>query len=263
MTLLQPIVNTLIVERIQKNKFTKVVFLKQSVVVLCLPFKFMNMSRKRKELFTHKVSSVEEIIPGYFTLSFKRKFNFIPGQVVAIAIQPDDDPRLYSIASGNNQYFMRILFDVNLLGFLTPQLKELTKGDEILVSEPFGKFISSSSNAWWIATGTGIAPFISMIESGTNLPLRLLHGSRTLNQFLFQQLFMDKLKERYLRFCTKEEGGGGIIAGRLTQWMKSENELPKDIKYYLCGSPDMVVEVRDIVLSKNVDFENIMAEIYF
>ena len=45
--------------------------------------------------------------------------------------------------------------------------------------------------------------------------------------------------------------------------MKSENELPKQIKYYLCGNPEMVVEVRDIILGKGVDFENIIAEIYF
>jgi len=221
------------------------------------------MFRKRKKLFSHKVLSVEEIVPGYFTLSFNKKFDFIPGQVVAIAIHSDDDPRLYSIASGNNRLFMRVLFDVNPSGFLTPQLKALKKGDDILVSKPFGKFISSGENAWWIATGTGIAPFISMVESGIELPLKLLHGSRTLNQFLFQDLFQDNLKERYLRFCTNEEGKSDVITGRLTHWMKSEKELPKEIKYYLCGSPDMVVDVRDIILSKNVDFENIMAEIYF
>ncbi|TLX74885.1 oxidoreductase [Labilibacter sediminis] len=221
------------------------------------------MSRKRKELFSHKLISVEEIVDGYYTLKFNRKFDFIPGQVVAIALNHKDDPRLYSIASGNQKDYMRILFDVNPDGLLTPQLKNLKPGDEILVSEPFGKFTFSGTNEWWIATGTGIAPFISMVESGGKLPQKLLHGSRTVDQFLFQNLFSAHLKENYLRFCTRESGGKGIIQGRLTNWLKSEKELPKQIKYYLCGNPEMVVEVRDIILGKGVDFENIIAEIYF
>ncbi len=220
------------------------------------------MTRKRKELFPHKVTAVTEITTNYFTLEFDREFDFDPGQVVAISLQLDDDPRLYSIASGNKKNIMRILFDVYPDGKLTPPLSILKPGDEILVSKPFGKFTPSKDNEWWIATGTGIAPFISMLESGMDLPQKILHGSRTLSLFLFQELFKKKLGEDYLRFCTKENGDN-VIEGRLTNWLKSQTELPKDVKFYLCGNPEMVVEVRDIVLSKGVDFENIMAEIYF
>jgi len=220
------------------------------------------MPRKRKELHLHKVSRVTEITSGYFTLEFNRKFDFVPGQVVAISIDLSNDPRLYSIASGNKSDTMRILFDVYPDGLLTPPLSELKAGDEIYVSEPFGKFTPSEKDEWWIATGTGIAPFVSMVESGMVLPKKLLHGSRTLSLFLFQELFKEKLGERYLRFCTKENSDE-VIEGRLTQWLKEQKELPKDVKFYLCGNPEMVVEVRDIVLSKGVDFENVMAEIYF
>jgi ferredoxin-NADP reductase len=220
------------------------------------------MVRKRKELIPHVVISVEEIIPNFYTLTFKRQFDFVPGQVVALGINTSHDPRLYSIASGNQKDFMRILFDVKTNGFLTPQLIQLKPGGLIYVSEPFGEFTPSDKNEWWIATGTGIAPFISMAESGVKLPDKLLHGSRTLDQFLFQDLFAEKLKGNYLRFCTKEEGSD-IISGRLTEWLIAQNELPQKIKYYLCGNPDMVVDVRDIILDKGVDYENIMAEIYF
>ncbi len=220
------------------------------------------MGRKRKELFKHKIISINEITTGYFTLCFEKKFDFIPGQVVAISLNTEDDPRLYSIASGNNQSFMCILFDLKPEGALTPQLINLTPNDEILVSEPFGEFTTFNTNEWWIATGTGIAPFVSMIESDNQLPKKLLHGSRTLNQFLFQKLFKAELGDNYLRFCTKEIGEN-VINGRLTNWLSSQNTLPSDVKYFLCGNPDMVVEVRDIILSKGVNFENIMAEIYF
>ena len=220
------------------------------------------MARKRKELFTHKITTVEEIVPGYFTLEFERKFDFIPGQVVGIALNHHDDPRLYSIASSNGKVTMRILFDVFPQGQLTPPLSKLKPGDEILVSEPFGKFTPSGKAEWWIATGTGIAPFVSMVESGVDIPQKLLHGSRTLAHFLFQDVFKSHLGENYLRFCTKEKGDGAI-EGRLTKWLNEQKELPKDVNFFLCGNPEMVVEVRDIILSKGVAFENIMAEIYF
>ncbi|WP_430935922.1 ferredoxin--NADP reductase [Saccharicrinis sp. 156] len=220
------------------------------------------MARKRKELFPHVVTSVNEITPGYFTLEFERKFNFIPGQVVAVSLNLQDDPRLYSIASGNQKENMRILFDVYPEGLLTPPLSAANPGDIVLVSEPFGKFTPSATEEWWIATGTGIAPFISVLESGQSIPQKFLHGSRTLDGFLFQDFFKEKLADNYLRFCTQETGDD-VIEGRLTHWLNDQDQLPKDMKYFLCGNPDMVVDVRDIVLSKGVDFDHIMAEIYF
>jgi ferredoxin--NADP+ reductase len=36
-----------------------------------------------------------------------------------------------------------------------------------------------------------------------------------------------------------------------------------DQKYYLCGSAEMVVESREILISKGIPFNNIVAEIYF
>jgi ferredoxin--NADP+ reductase len=39
--------------------------------------------------------------------------------------------------------------------------------------------------------------------------------------------------------------------------------LPTDENYYLCGSSEMVVETRDILVDKGVPFGNIIAEIYF
>ncbi|SMO66091.1 ferredoxin--NADP+ reductase/benzoate/toluate 1,2-dioxygenase reductase subunit [Saccharicrinis carchari] len=220
------------------------------------------MSRKRKELFPHKITSVTEILPGYFTIEFQRRFDFIPGQVVAISLNLEDEPRLYSIASDNKQDTMRILFDVLPQGLLTPPLSKMKPGDELLVSAPFGRFTPSDKEEWWIATGTGIAPFVSMVESGLELPRQLLHGSRTLSHFLFQDIFQERLGERYLRFCTKEQAKG-IVEGRLTSWLREQTELPCQVNYFLCGSPEMVVEVRDIILSKGVAYEHIMAEIYF
>ena len=35
------------------------------------------------------------------------------------------------------------------------------------------------------------------------------------------------------------------------------------LKYYLCGSAEMVVEIRDILIEKGIPFDRIISEIYF
>lgn len=218
--------------------------------------------RKQKELFPTKIIKKEEIAPGIFTILTEKKFDFIPGQVVAVALSPAEEPRLYSIASGNKASHIRILFDINPAGLLTPRMADLTPGDLVLMSKPFGRFLGTDEPAWWIATGTGVAPFISMAESGLGKNKKLIHGARTPNEFWFSEFFSTVLNDNYVRFATRETGPE-IQSGRLTQWLKSQNNLPNNIKYYLCGNANMVVDVRDILVSKGIPYDNIIAEIYF
>ena len=218
--------------------------------------------RRKKEVLPVKVLSKKEITPGVFYLEVEKKSKFKAGQVIAAAINPDDDLRLYSIASGEDKPFIRILFDINPQGQLTPPMSKLEKGDTLYISAPFGRFTSSPEDSWWIATGTGIAPFISMTESGQYSNRTLLHGARFLNQFYFSDLFKDKMGNNYMRFCTAENSEE-VTSGRLTSYIKQSNNILPERKYYLCGNSNMVVEVRDLLLNKGVPFDNIIAEIYF
>ena len=218
--------------------------------------------RKKKEVLPARVLSNKEITPGVFALEIEKNIEFKAGQVIAAAMSPNDDLRLYSIASGENQPFLRILFDVNPSGQLTPPMSLLKEGDMLYISAPFGRFTKTPDNAWWIATGTGIAPFISMAESGQSEGRTLLHGARFLNQFYFSDLFKDKMGSEYVRFCTAESSEE-VISGRLTTFIKESDNILPERKYYLCGNSNMVVEVRDLLLSKGVPFEHIIAEIYF
>ena len=71
-------------------------------------------------------------------------------------------------------------------GFLTPKLASMIPGEKILISNPYGSFLGTQEKAWWIATGTGVAPFYSMIKSGLVTHKKLIHGVRHLNQFYFE-----------------------------------------------------------------------------
>ncbi len=214
------------------------------------------------QLVKTSVSKMEEISPGVFLISFTRSFNFTPGQVVAINNGIEDAPRLYSISSGQAEPEIRIIFNVKEDGYLTPRLSRCSAGDKILVSKAFGSFTCQEDDAWWIATGTGIAPFASMIFSGKGKNNMLIHGGKTLHSFYFQKEIALRMGKRYIRCCSSE-CGSGVYEGRLSQYLMEQSFLPLDKKYYLCGKSEMVVETRDILINKGIPFENIISEIYF
>ena len=78
--------------------------------------------------------------------------------------------------------------------------------------------------------------------------------------------FEDELEwamgDRYVRCCSREQSCN-VFPGRITKYLDEINDLPTDINYYLCGKAIMVVEVRDLLISRGVPYENILAEIYF
>jgi ferredoxin-NADP reductase len=54
----------------------------------------------------------------------------------------------------------------------------------------------------------------------------------------------------------------GFYEGRLTEYIIRE---PIDVhrKYFVCGSSEMVVQVRDLLIGRGVDYDHIIVEIYF
>ncbi len=215
-----------------------------------------------KEIFQAIVTANKEIAPGAFLLSFSRNFSFTAGQVIGITLSKSEEPRLYSIASGVNQDEVWILYTVKSEGLLTPQLARVKAGDDIFVTKPFGRFICEEERAVWIATGTGIAPFASMFYSGQFHNKTLIQGNRTKDGLYFYEDFKKQMPENYIPCCSREPADG-CFAGRVTQYLETIETPDPNIPYYLCGSAEMVVDVRDLLIEKGVPFNNIMAEIFF
>lgn len=218
--------------------------------------------RKERELFEEVVIRNEEISPGVFLLSVKRQFDFIPGQVVKLAVNRQVPPRIYSICSGSMDDELRILFNIREGGYLTPRLAILKAGDRVLVSHPYGGFCGITGPAWWIAAGTGIAPFYSMFRSGLGKDKVLVHGVSYLEQFYFQEELTHELGTNYRRCCSREVSDD-VFSGRVTDYLGSQGHLPANIPYYLCGKALMVVEVRDLLIDRGITYDKIIAEIYF
>jgi ferredoxin/flavodoxin---NADP+ reductase len=214
------------------------------------------------QLRSKPVLSNIEIAPSVYILSFTRDFTFKAGQVIGLGLSQHDDPRLYSIASGENEDTISILYNIKPGGQLTPNLAHLTPGDQLWITPPFGNYEGSPEPGWWIAAGTGIAPFMSMLRSGLSANKTLLHGGRTPESFYFSEELKTILGNRYIRCCSRHEGPE-LFRGRVTHYLEQQESLPTNQKYYLCGSAEMVVECREILLRKGISYNQIVAEIYF
>ena len=208
------------------------------------------------------ITSNAEITESAFILTFPRTFEFVPGQVIGIALDPAEKPRLYSIASGNREDAVRILYTVKPEGKLTPGLARLQAGDTIYITEPFGGFVCDEKPAVWVATGTGIAPFASMFYSGLGQNKILIQGNRFASGLYFREDFQHAMGSRYVPSCTREEIDG-VYFGRVLKYLAEKQSIDPNLKYYLCGSAEMVVDVRDLLIERGVPFENVVAEIFF
>ena len=220
------------------------------------------MSHSGSTNYQTVVTGFHEITPYVSLLTFKRNWSFLAGQNVGIAIKPGDNPRMYSLSGGTEEKDGQIIFDVRPEGTLTPRLNQLRIGDKLLVSEPFGEFTGTKKTAWWIATGTGVAPFASMLRSGFSKNKKFIHGGSFSNSFYFAEEFSAELGSNYIRCCSKETGEE-LFPGRVTDWLKEQKDIPVNITYYLCGKAEMIIDVRDFLISRQVPFENIQSEIFF
>ena len=91
---------------------------------------------------------------------------FVPGQFISVKFC--GTPRAYSVASSPNDDVLRFCIRRVPGGRLTPQLCDgLSGDDEVTIRGPNGEFVlsePSERDVAFLATGTGTAPFRSMID---------------------------------------------------------------------------------------------------
>jgi ferredoxin--NADP+ reductase len=217
---------------------------------------------RQQKMHKVRITSQLELSPDTFLTGFEKSFGFIPGQVLMVTTGEGIPARMYSIASGKDENECRILYDRKPTGQLTPLLAALRPGDHLYISDPFGSFVCVEGPVSWIGTGTGVAPFLSMVLSGIQEEKTLVHGSRSIQGFYQQELLKGLLGERYIRCCSGGEGEG-VYKGRVTEYLRAQAPLASAGFYYLCGSAEMVVDVRQVLMDRGIPFNRIMAEIYF
>lgn len=216
---------------------------------------------KELKLRPIKVYKNEKITDDTSLMSFPRDFDFSPGQVLGITHDPNLTPRMYSICSGKTDEHVEILYKIVTHGAITPPISLLNPNDQIYITQPYGRFFGTNSPAYLISNGTGIAPFISYLRSGMQTGKTIIHGAQDINHCYFKEYLATLHEIKYIQCLSRQEQSGTFF-GRLTCYLELA-ELEKDALFFLCGSNEMVIEAREILLSKGIHFGNIHCEIYF
>jgi len=132
----------------------------------------------------YKVQNIRNLTESTFILRLpKSRFKFEAGQHISLSIAGDYQSREYSIYSAEEADYLEVLVKEVEGGYFSPKLKHLKKGDLVEIHGPFGRFgldtkKRDSHQHIFIASGTGIAPFHSMVKSYPALDYRIIHGVR-------------------------------------------------------------------------------------
>lgn len=177
--------------------------------------------------------------------------DFEPGQYVRLQPPGTEEWRSYSMASCSNA--RRLAFYVRLVdgGRFSTWLKESAQvGDGLEITEPHGSFFlrREPRPRLFIAGGTGLAPFLSMLESIAGdpelgqIPTTLLVGVRT-GRHLFALQQLESLRQRIpsltVQYAAEQDPVDNCHSGYATELITSM-EVPGDTRVYLCGPPAMV-----------------------
>lgn len=210
----------------------------------------------------HPVVFVQSINNDLFILSVERNgMEFLPGDCVAIYTEHGQS-RPYSIASGSHENELRFVIRAMDGGEVSPWLKARIPGDCIRITPPFGWFRPGQEIGdapfVFLATGTGIAPFMAYCETFDRPPAYCLYGVRQEADAIgFSRL--RKICPTRLAVSREQTGHH---QGRLTDLLDT---LPHtdEMHYYCCGLESMVNEVSEKLREEGIDLKRIHREVFF
>jgi ferredoxin-NADP reductase len=227
-----------------------------------------------------------EIAPGVrhfvFAAPQLERVDFIPGQFVSLtdSVASRAITRAYSIASapGPGNRFELCLNRVDD-GAFTPHLFDLSAGDVVDMQPPLGTFTLRQPlrDSLLVATGTGIAPFRSMLQATLQATLQaelkaespaftLLFGVRYESHLLYRREFEEMARQfpqfRFWPTLTQPGHDWTGRVGRVQAHLAEAIGGRTDIDIYLCGLQPMVDDVRQILKSMGFDRKQIRYEKY-
>ena len=206
-----------------------------------------------------------------FTTTRSRELRFENGHFVMVGLPVDGKPltRAYSIASANYEDHLEF-FSIKVPdGPLTSRLQHLKPNDELLIGrKPVGTLVlrdlKPGKNLYMFATGTGLAPFMSLIRDPETYErfekIVLVHGVRVVSELAYADYIRDELPNHEL---LGEEIAQKLIyyptvtrepyrnRGRLTDLIESGRLFddiglagldPAHDRAMICGSPSMLAE---------------------
>jgi ferredoxin--NADP+ reductase len=213
-----------------------------------------------------------------FTTTRSPSFRFVNGQFTMIGLAIDGKPllRAYSMVSTNYTEELEFLSIKVPDGPLTSRLQHIKEGDQIILRpKPVGTLVLDAllpgKRLWFLATGTGIAPFASLMRDPDTYErydeVIMMHTCREAKELEYGRQLVESLAEdpligemvegklRYYPTTTREESQ---FMGRITDNMTSGKVFqdlglppisPETDRAMVCGSLAFNTDVKTVLES--------------
>ena len=226
--------------------------------------------------FNATVGEREDVSESVFVLRVKpdeaEPPRFEPGQFVQVGL-PMETPardgsgvmrvrmqkRSYSLASApGDPRGYELCLALVASGRLTPELHRMQPGARLFLdTRPQGRFtlerIEPTRELVLVATGTGIAPYVSMRRAyagkGRWRRMTIVHGVRHVSDLCYRAELEQSAREdpsfSYLPIVSRERWSG--LTGRVQQVLGDSEIAPERCHVFLCGNPAMIDETRKLL----------------
>jgi len=241
------------------------------------------MTASEEKFTRQRLLEVQTLTPNLFTLRTTRDpgFRFTAGQFARLGVRKPSGCivwRAYSMVSAPHDEFLDFFSIVVPDGEFTSELSRLSVGDELLVEKQAFGFLTldrfpDGRDLWLLATGTGIAPFLSILQDFEAWQrferIVLVYSVRQQRELAYQQLIADLPQREYLEglgdkltyvpVVTREQVPGALH-GRITQLIET-GELeraaglalsPEHSRIMLCGNPQMIEDTRAVLKTRDL-----------
>jgi ferredoxin--NADP+ reductase len=195
--------------------------------------------------------------------------SFEAGQFVRIALDINGArvARAFSFVNPPDDPVLEFYGVIVQEGPLSPRLAKLNAGDALYVApNPAGFLVLAevpdAETLWLIATGTGLAPFLSILRTET--PWRrfrnvvLVHAVRYANELTYKEV-ISATPARYVTFVSREPAPGSLTGripaaiadGRLEK-AAGLRLTPQTSQVMLCGNPQMLRDATAALVARGM-----------
>ncbi len=235
------------------------------------------------------ISEIKKETPNAVSITFevpenlKETFKFDAGQYLNIkhTLNGTELRRSYSLCSAVDSNLWQIGVKKVEGGTFSVFANEVLKaGDSLEIMPPQGHFVlqtnaENRNHYLAFAAGSGITPVMSMIKTVLSKePLStfvLAYGNQRISETMFYEE-LESLKQTYperlkIDYFLSRESVEGAMFGRIEKSMVNfllKNKY-KDIdfhSYYICGPEEMIFEVKDTLVEKNIAEKDIHFELF-
>jgi len=206
-----------------------------------------------------KVTEIKHYTESLFRIRTERPptFRFTAGEFTMVGME-GTPKRAYSLTSGPFDDYLEFYSIKVPDGPLTSKLRNIHIGDYLEVSDKTTGTLTLSNlelggNLWLLATGTGIAPFISILRDPTTYDhfdqIHVYWSVRKAQDLQSYNNFLQEQDIKYTATVTRDPDWTGYKK-RITHIIKAgeivPNLEPSEHKIMICGSLDFNKEVADM-----------------